>query len=97
MENVDDWIQVFSNVPALGFVLWLSHRMTTHTIPRLANDFQASLQRQRDDFRASLKEQRDDFFSLLQRERDVHQEQIDRLIDVFGRERPTGDRPENGA
>lgn len=83
MDTPEAWINLLSNVPALGFVLWLSHRMTTHTIPRLANEFQAGIKQQREDFREAIKMQRDDFFCLLQRERDAHKEQIDRLIDAI--------------
>jgi len=84
MENLDGWIGLFSNVPALGFVLWLSHRMTTHTIPRLAGDFREAVKLQRDDFREAMDLQRADFFALLEREREVHQAQIDRLVSAIG-------------
>ncbi len=85
METPEAWINLLSNVPALGFVLWLSHRMTTHTIPRLANAFQDGIKQQRDDFREAMRLQRDDFFCLLQRERDAHKDQIDRLIDAISK------------
>jgi len=77
--DINNLIPAFSQIPALGFILWLSHRLTTQTIPRIANEFREDLSKQRDDFKDALKQQREDFAEQLEREREFHQTQLDRL------------------
>lgn len=84
-------IEIIASLPALGFVMWLVHRFSTHTIPRLAKDnaerqtqqradFLESQRISREDFRAILKDQRDSFCAELERERAFHGERVDALI-----------------
>lgn len=84
-------IELVSNLGTFGFVLWLVHRTTTHTIPRLAAenaarqevqraDFIAAQAQTRDDFREALSEQREAFQREMEREREVHGKHIDQVI-----------------
>ncbi|KKN71051.1 hypothetical protein LCGC14_0424680 [marine sediment metagenome] len=73
-------IVLLAELPAFGFVLWLSHRMTTHTIPRLAGDFLRGLEQQRDDFKDALKSQREEFHREMERERQIHGDHVERIV-----------------
>lgn len=63
--TIGNWVSVFANIPALGFVIWLAHRMTTTTIPRLVEDFKTELKDIRADFRDVLETQRADFSEMV--------------------------------
>lgn len=78
MEN-QFFVSVVSDLGALGFILWMTHRLTTQTIPRLAGQFEIASEKQRQDFRAMLKEQRDMFEARARREEDLFTQSIDRL------------------
>ncbi len=84
-------VELVSSLGTIGFVLWLVHRMTTHTIPRLVaenaarqevqrEDFIAAQVQTRDDFRKALTEQRQAFQREMEREREVHGSHIDQVI-----------------
>lgn len=87
-------VELVSSLGTFGFVLWLVHRTTTHTIPRLAaenaarqeqqrEDFLGAQNQTRDDFRAALTEQRGDFKQEMEREREVHGGHIDQVISAI--------------
>ncbi|HSC15014.1 MAG TPA: hypothetical protein VLI71_07845 [Gammaproteobacteria bacterium] len=63
--------QLISALGPMGFVMWLVHRTTTHTIPRLAKSFEEALDRERADYKAALSEQRGDLLRLVEREHQV--------------------------
>lgn len=74
--------QLVSALGPMGFVMWLVHRTTTVTIPRLAKSFEEALDRERADYKAALAEQRSDLLRLVDREHDVCEKlagAIDRL------------------
>lgn len=94
--NVDGGmlVELVSSLGTFGFVLWLVHRTTTHTIPRLAADnaarqevqradFIAAQVQTRSDFKEALTEQRGDFQREMEREREVHGEHIDQVISAI--------------
>ena len=94
--NVDGGmiVELVSSLGTFGFVLWLVHRTTTHTIPRLAADndkrqgiqradFIAAQEQTRDDFREALTETREAFQREMEREREVHGKHIDQLISAI--------------
>lgn len=74
--HLSSWVSLFSDLGAMAFVLYLSHRMTTHTIPRLAEQYSESSRAQRDDFREALAQQRCDFERWQQREVDASAKQF---------------------
>lgn len=87
-------VELVSSLGTFGFVLWLVHRTTTHTIPRLAAENAARQETQRadfidamgvtrDDFKESLAAQREAFQREMEREREVHGKHIDRLVDAI--------------
>lgn len=65
----------------MGFILWLVHRNTTHTIPRLAKDYMDSQDKARQDFKEILVDQRETFIREMQREREVHGQSVDSIVD----------------
>jgi len=79
--NFDTLAGLAGDLGAMGFILWLTHRLTTHTIPRLADTFEASVRQQRADFREALAEQRSDFREWNQREHENHLEQSKALVE----------------
>lgn len=81
-------VQLVSDLGSLGFILYLVHRTTTHTIPRLAQEYLQAEIRLREDFRAMLQQQRDDFRRELEREREIHGVNVSRLIDEIRRQSP---------
>jgi len=71
-EDVFRVVEIIGGASALSLLAWLVRRTFTHTIPRLADDFKASLATvtnffkeeltaSRNAFREELKEQRSDF------------------------------------
>ncbi len=67
----------------IGFILWLVHRTTTHTVPRLAKESMEAQERARQDFKEMLTHQRETFLSEIQREREVYREHLDRIIETI--------------
>lgn len=67
----------------MGFVMWLVHRTTTHTIPRLAKSFEQSVERQRVDFKEMFRDQRSDYERMMTREQDVHAAQTDKIVEAI--------------
>jgi len=63
----------------MGFILWLVHRNTTHTIPKLAKDFKDSQDTARQDFKEVLHDQREIFLQESQREREAHGQYIKQI------------------
>ena len=94
--NTQMMVELVSNLGSLGFILWLAHRLTTQTFPRLAqenNEAQATARKEnneaqavtRKDFKESLALQRDDFRREMDREREIHGQQTSRIIDAIER------------
>lgn len=50
----------------MGFVMWLVHRTTTHTTPKMAKSFEEVIERQRADFKDMLAQQRKDYERLIE-------------------------------
>lgn len=63
----DSLIGLVGNLGAVGFVIWLAHRLTAKTIPEMTRTFTSATERQRDDFRATLKDQREAYETSMQR------------------------------
>jgi len=59
-----------SNLGAIGFIILLTWRTFSHTIPKMLEKFEKSIKEARDDFRFSLQQQRDDFRTILSEFRD---------------------------
>ena len=79
MES-QDLLAFAGNIPALAFVFWMSHRLTTITIPRIASEFQEALKLQRDDFRESIRTEREGFAAQMEREREFHETQVGAIV-----------------
>lgn len=58
------------NLGAIGFIILLTWRTFSHTIPRMLDKFEASSREARAEFRESLQRQRDDFRASLSEFRD---------------------------
>jgi hypothetical protein len=71
------FLDLFSNLGAVGFIFWLTWRTTNHTIPRLAKSFEESIQVTREDFKSILKQQREDFRAILEQNREFFARQAD--------------------
>jgi hypothetical protein len=71
------FLDLFSNLGAIGFIFWLTWRTTNHTIPRLAQSFEDSIKVTRDDFKVTLQQQRNDFKELLEQHRDFFAKQVE--------------------
>lgn len=54
-----------SNMGAIGFIILLTWRTFSHTIPKMLEKFEASSKEARAEFRESLQRQRDDFRKSL--------------------------------
>ena len=54
-----------ADIGSVGFIVWIAHRLTTHTVPTLARENREALERQRADFRAALADQRRDLLDAL--------------------------------
>lgn len=50
MVSTELLTQLVSALGPMGFVMWLVHRTTTHTIPRLAKQFEEATERARQDY-----------------------------------------------
>lgn len=62
-------VEMAGYMVVLGLVAWLVRRVFTHTIPRLADQYQKSLERQQDLFTASLDKQQNIFQIALSEQR----------------------------
>ncbi len=71
------FLDLFSNLGAIGFIFWLTWRTTNHTIPRLAKSFEDSVKVNREDFKETLKQQRDDFKVLIEQHREFFSRQLE--------------------
>jgi len=76
-------LQLVGDLGSLGFILWLVHRTTTHTIPRLAKEYMTGEERLREDFKSILNQQREDFMKALERERQILTDQTERIIQAI--------------
>lgn len=54
-----------SNLGAIGFIILLTWRTFSHTIPKMLEKFETSSKEARAEFRESLQRQRDDFREIL--------------------------------
>jgi len=81
MGNIDAnmLVQLMGDLGSLGFILYLVHRTTTHTIPRLADAYIVAEERLRQDFKEMLQIQRHDFTDALERERQILTDQTERI------------------
>lgn len=61
----DTIISLAGNLSAIGFVIWLAHRLTTKVIPDMTTTFTQATERQREDFRCTLSEQRQAHETML--------------------------------
>ncbi len=75
--DVSFFVDLVGNIGALGFIFWLVWRTTNHTIPRLAQSFEESVDKSRADFREELKEQRVDFRNMLAEQRTFFADHMD--------------------
>lgn len=80
MDSSELVTQLISAFGPMGFVMWLVWRTTNHTIPRLAQSFEAAIERQRQDFGSMIQQQRMDFERMILREQEIHKEHVDRLV-----------------
>lgn len=71
-----------SDFTALGFVVWLAHRLTTKTIPELTREFTRAAEKQRQDFREMLEKQRTDYHDWHKETHAVHEDRMDALVDA---------------
>jgi hypothetical protein len=71
------FLDLFSNLGAIGFIFWLFWRTTNHTIPGLAQSFEESIKVTRDDFKATLNQQRDDFKEILEQHKEFFSKQVE--------------------
>lgn len=78
--EVESILDVASNVGAMGFVLFLAHRLTTSTIPALFAKFEEATAKQRDDFGRALSMQREDFERWHEHENKFHETQIESIV-----------------
>ena len=77
----DAIVSLVGNLSAVGFVVWLAHRLTTKTIPDMSERFAEAAKQQRDDFRAALDQQRRDFADFHQREHQTHEARLRSVMD----------------
>lgn len=77
----DSLVNLAGNLTAVGFVVWLAHRLTTKIIPDMAAAFIAANERQRQDFRETLERQRQDFAEFHKRENLAHELRLQGVIE----------------
>lgn len=82
MDSSQLLVSLLGDLGAMGFILYLTHRLTTHTIPRLAEQFETATEKQRQDFKEMLAEQRQDFAAWHQRENAFHEAQTSSLVEA---------------
>lgn len=74
-------VSLISDLGALGFILWLAHRLTAKTIPDMTNAFIASNEKQREDFKETLEKQRADFRAFHEQEHQSHESRLQKVMD----------------
>lgn len=74
-------VSLIGDLGALGLVFWMTVRLTNHTIPRLASQFEKTAEDQRQDFKEILKQQREDLLAALDRQEKSHHLEIEKLVD----------------
>lgn len=74
-------LALVGDLGAIGFVLWLAHRLTAVTIPAMTEAFAAAAERQRSDFRETLEKQRSDFTAFHKQEHEAHEVRLQRVMD----------------
>lgn len=74
-------LNLAGNLSAVGFVIWLAHRLTTKTIPDLSTSFVQASERQRKAFTETLQAQRQDFASFHDREHTAHEARLQAVMD----------------
>lgn len=79
--QTDALINLLGNLSAVGFVCFLAHRLTTKTIPDMADRFAESAKQQREDFRATLDKQRQDFVQFHNRENAAHEARLQSVME----------------
>lgn len=93
--NTQMIVSLIGDLGAMGFVLWLTWKLTNHTIPRLAKEFQEGvaaarkdfkdlLHEQRSDYKESLQQQRSDFREMFQAQRTDFETMMEREREVHG-------------
>lgn len=65
-------VDLISALGPMGFVFWLVWRTTSHTIPRLANDFRDGIEKQRQDFKEMLSK-------FQENEQRIHAMEVERV------------------
>ena len=70
-------MDILSQLPPLAFIMWLVWRTTNHTIPRLAESFEANLREAREDFKEMLHQERKDFREMLEKEHEFFEKQME--------------------
>ena len=83
VETYQTIVQLIGDLGAIGFVLFLTHRLTTKTIPDLSKEFQDSAAKQRAEFSATLNRQREDFVKWHEREIDTHEKHVSSIVDAL--------------
>lgn len=78
-------VSLLSDLGSMGFILWLTHRLTTETIPRLARQFEVATEKQRMDFKDILAQQRADHLVALERTDRLHEAHVTRIVDAVDR------------
>jgi len=76
-------VSLVGDLGAMGFILYLTHHLTTHTIPRLARQFEEAIDKQRADFKETLAQQRQDFQHWIEREQQVHLDEVTKLTEAL--------------
>ena len=76
-------VELIKVLGPMGFILWLVHRVTTHTMPRLAQSYLESEEKARQDFKEMLSHQREAFTEEMHREREVHGQYVERIISAL--------------
>lgn len=74
-------VGLVSDLGALGFILWLAHRLTAKTIPDMTEAFVAANEKQREDFKETLEKQRADFQAFHQHEHESHEARLQKVMD----------------
>ena len=77
-------VGLVGDLGAMGFILWLTQRLTSHTIPRLASGFADASKQQRDDFREALSQQRSDLQRWQELAHSQHEKEIGQLVEARG-------------
>ena len=83
MDQGQLFISIVGDLGALGFVFWMTWRMTNYTIPRLASQFEEAIDRQRNDFKEMILQQQNFFEKQVEREREFQEKRFSAIINAF--------------